>query len=381
MTLDDLSVLASPAVDDWLRELQQSAQDELRLQNVLRGRLPAGVARAAAELIWLRRKAVAKFPGGRVRWFDREGYEQSTGELISEYRAKRFAEAERICDACAGIGGDGVALAAHAEVVGVEVSPARCGMTRLNARDVGCHRLQTVCADATRWLPPRDYLFLDPSRRKGHQRFVTVQELTPSWDFCVEGATSARGAAIKLSPLMHPEDYYLDAEIEFLSSKGECRDQTLWFGALKRGRLRATVLPSGESVSVDDPSCDEVAPVGEWVYVPDPAVARAALSAQCAARFGLRLVSRDLEIVTGDQLVETALLRAYRVAAVIPWERKLLRKELRRLNARPEVVVRRGTRASEEQLRSLFPKKGERRMAALALNAPKCSVVVLSDLG
>ena len=69
------------------------------------------------------------------------------------------------------------------------------------------------------------------------------------------------------------------------------------------------------------------------------------------------------------------------MAAVIPWERKLLRKELRRLNARPEVMVRRGTRAPEEQLRELFPKKGERRMAALFLNAPEGPVVVLSELG
>jgi hypothetical protein len=73
-------------------------------------------------------------------------------------------------------------------------------------------------------------------------------------------------------------------------------------------------------------------------------------------------------------------VRSINDAVSIPWERKLLRKELRRLNARPEVMVRRGTRASEEQLRSLFPKKGERRMAVLALNAPECSVVVLSEL-
>lgn len=379
MTFRDLRRLGAPDVDAWLRELETDAADLLHLQNRLRSRLPGETARAASELLWLRTKARKKFPSGTIRWFDREGYEQATGEWIAEYRARRFSGGGRVCDACLGIGGDAVALAQRGRVIGIEVSPLRCALALCNAQSAGAASLAVVCGDATRWLPPHDLLFLDPSRRRGHQRFVTVQELTPQWGFCVEAASAAQGAAVKLSPLMHPEDYGLDAEIEFFSAAGECRDQTLWFGALKQGRLRATVLPAGESISVDDPAAEEVSPVLSWVYIPDPAVARAGLSAQCAARFGLRLVSRDLEVVTGDRRVNTCLLRPYRVKQVIPWNRKLLRQEFRRLRARPDILIRRGTRASEDSLRALFPKYGDRPVAALFLAAPEHPVAVVAE--
>jgi len=379
MTFEELRLLEAPETDRWLRKLQAETKDILRLQKQLRSRLPAGAARAASELLWLRNKARAKFPSGTIRWFDREGYEQATDELIAAHRARRFVGSRLICDVCLGVGSDGVALARQSRTVGVELVPLRCGLARLNARNAGVESLDVVCADATKWLPPHELLFLDPSRRRGHQRFVTVQELTPGWSFCVEAALAARGAALKLSPLMHPEDYGLDVEIEFISSTGECRDQTLWFGELKQGRLRATVLPGGEFVTADDPASEDVSPVGEWLYLPDPAVARAGLSRQCAARFGLRLVCRDLEVLTGDRLVCTDLLRPYRVQEVIPWNRKLLRQEFRRLRARPDVLIRRGTRATEDSLRALFPKHGDQPVAAVFLGASEGPVAVVAQ--
>src|SRR5437016_5312921 len=96
-----------------LTEAAALPPDRLTRLSRLRRRYPADMAAAAVELLELRRRARTKFTRAQAMWFTPEGLEQSTGETVAQYRAARFPAGMPVLDACCGIGGDAVALAAR----------------------------------------------------------------------------------------------------------------------------------------------------------------------------------------------------------------------------------------------------------------------------
>ena len=100
----------------------------------LRKRFPGDLAKAAVETALLRRKAAGKFSHADRMYFTREALEQSSGQTISEYRAKRFAGFTRVGDLCCGIGGDLIGLSGAANVTAVDADPLRLAMAAENLR-------------------------------------------------------------------------------------------------------------------------------------------------------------------------------------------------------------------------------------------------------
>src|SRR5688572_10809482 len=84
-------------------ELRPSTATLLAVHQRLRKQFPDELARAAVETALLRQKAKAKFTRADQMYFTRAALEQSSGETISAYRARRFDGFERIGDWCCGI--------------------------------------------------------------------------------------------------------------------------------------------------------------------------------------------------------------------------------------------------------------------------------------
>ncbi len=136
MNLEDLAFLLTDDGQRWLADVGQmeiSPQTHLQIASWLRQKLPKTQAQAVLETLLLRQHATAKFSRAAEMYFVRAALEQASAEQVAQHRAHRFATlgCTQIADLGCGLGGDAIALAAQAEVTGVEWEPVRLAMAVL----------------------------------------------------------------------------------------------------------------------------------------------------------------------------------------------------------------------------------------------------------
>jgi hypothetical protein len=298
----------------------QSAGNELALQTQLRREYPDRLVRGAFALCALRRKAAAKFSRAGQMWFDRQGLEQATSEHVARHKANRFSG--KTFDLCCGIGGDSLALAERGAVTAVDINPINGLRTEWNAEVYGVSPQVTVmCQDLSRVDPGEALVHIDPDRRgQAAGRAVRIEDYLPGLDELQKMARTFRGGAIKLSPATNFGGKFADVEIELVSLHGECKEETIWFGALRGEQSwRATVLPSGESLAGEPLEyAAEIRPPHRYIYDPDPAVVRAGLVDAAAARLGLDRLDAAEEYLTSSDFAHSTFVQAFELLAELP---------------------------------------------------------------
>jgi hypothetical protein len=309
------------------------AGNELKLQTELRQDFSSEMVSSALTQVDLRLRGAEKFTLASQMWFDRRGLEQSTAEPISHHKAQRF-EGE-VWDLCCGLGGDAIGLAGQCRVTAVDLNPASCLQTWLNAGVYQCQdQINVRCEDVTTLDLAGKLVHIDPDRRPQGNRVIRMEDAEPGLPFLKELMQSARGGAIKLSPAANFIGKFPQAEIELVSLNGECKEATIWFGELaKPGNYRATALPSGETL-VGDPLmayCD-VSMLQRYIFDPDPAIVRSGLIELLAEEKKLNRLDDSEEYLTGNHIPETAFLRSFEVIDVLPYREKELRKYFRDAN-------------------------------------------------
>ncbi|MSR56305.1 MAG: hypothetical protein EXS05_01355 [Planctomycetaceae bacterium] len=329
---------------DLLAELRDHAElvqlvstvagNELQVQTKLRRDYPDRLVRGAFALCELRRKGSVKFTRADRMWFDRQGLEQATAEAVARHKARRFQG--HVWDLCCGIGSDAIALAQSASVTAVDLNPAACLRTGWNAAVYGvAERIQTQTDDVERLAQGDDLVHIDPDRRgQSIGRAIRVEDYVPGLPFLQRLATTARGGAIKLSPASNFGGKFPDAEVELISLDGECKEATIWFGALQSDAAwRATVLPSGETLAGNplDFFSDPCEPLG-YVFDPDPAVVRAGLVDAAAMHLHLARLDREEEYLTGPAPVVSPFAQAFEVLADLPNNLTEIRRYFRAAN-------------------------------------------------
>jgi len=353
---------------------QASALPDDRLRRItrLRSLAPRAIAEAAVELLELRRRARAKFADADEMFFTPEGLEQATGDSVAAYRASRFPEGIGILDACSGVGGDARLFAERGTVIAVDCNLDAAVCTRLNCT-IGPGRLRgglaftTICADVTR-LPLKRLAdrgigaaFFDPSRRAddrfgGRRRMVCGHDYAPPLEWANVLRTHFGSVAVKVSPAIDDDSLagFEGARIEFISSRGECKEAVIWLdGCANHLQLAervpepyfATVLRSGSAPQTLAPfrcSSLESAPVGEFLYEPDPAVIRAHLIPQLASDISAAWIEPGVAYLTSNRYVATAFASAFRIVDHLPYDRKEVQRRLRTLGAHLYSVKKRG---------------------------------------
>src|SRR5262249_31834837 len=134
----------------------------------------------------------------------------------------------------------------------------------------------------------------------------------------------------KLAPgVPWPELSALNGEAEFVSLVGELKECVLWLGPYRQKARRATLLPSGDSLSAAQPAPPTgCAAPGRFLYDPDPAVIRAGLVTDLA--HSLQAWQLDAEIAYLSGAVErTPFARTYLVEESLPFHLGRLRELLR----------------------------------------------------
>ena len=137
-----------------------------------------------------------------------------------------------------------------------------------------------------------------------------------------------------------------------MSDGGDVVECALWCGPLATGvRRRATLLPSGATLTGDGTRAGLAGPVGRYLVEPDGAVIRAGLVAEAADLVDGRLLDPTIAYLTCDQRPATPFGTAYEVTDVLPFGLKRLRTLLRERGVGRLTVKKRGTAVQPEELR------------------------------
>jgi hypothetical protein len=320
------------------------------------GHSPELVA-AAVETVRLRERGEAKFGAdAAVMFFTPAGVEQATRTGVAAHRARRFAAAGvgAVVDLCCGIGGDLAAFArAGLTVTGVDADPVTAAVAEANAAALGvADRVSVRCADVTT-MDLRDVpaVFCDPARRMGGRRVFDPDAYSPPWDFLLGLVETVPMAGLKVAPGIDHERIPAGVEAEWISFGGDVKEAALWSGGLAGVPRRATLLPSGATLTGTGAELAPVGEVREWWYDPDGAVVRAHLVAELAEQLDATTVDPTIAYLTADRLVETPFARAYRVDEVMPFGLKRLRAALRSRGVGRVEIKKRGSALDVERLR------------------------------
>ncbi len=360
MTHQALRFLLSP---EGAQALQDAvlAPDTLAALDRLRPRYGPDIASAAVTTVELRHRAASKFSRAAEMFFTRDGLEMASGEALARSRARRFAPFDAVADLTCGIGGDAVALAAHTHVIAVERDPLPLTMARHNAGVYGVsERFHPVRGDALEWRPDVPAFFADPSRRSEGRRMRRGEDLIPPLSAIVEWARKAQGATLKLSPAFDWEPFRGEAEIELVSSGGECREAVLWFGALKTADVRATLTGAEVSLVSRGAPDPPVRSVGAFIYEPDAAVRRAHLVAEVAEEISAWRLDPKIAYLSADRFVETPFARAWAVREAFPFRLKELNRRLRAAGVGHVVVKKRGVAYDPAEIERRLKLEGDR---------------------
>lgn len=377
-------MLSLSAVEEAMQYAQQRADaDEATLLLWLRRRFPPAVASQAVRQIMLRQRAGRKFSRAGQMWFTPEGLEQSSAEMVAGYHASRFPPNVLVVDAGCGIGGDLVALASRGETAGIERDAWTLRCAQRNARAYGVEeRCVWVHADLLRLrLERAPFLFLDPARRVEGRRTLLPSEWQPNWTTVCELARAVRGALVKSTPALEPQHLPAEAECEYISFEGECRELLLAFGECRQGVSRsALILPVGARLRAASATTPPpVRPPQGWIYDPDPAVVAAHLVAELAEQIGGAVLHPRIAYLTAPERVETPFARVYRLLEHFPYSRSRLWERLRVWQAGRITVKKRGVSLSPEQLVSSWMPLSNREMTVILYRAEAGVVTLLAE--
>jgi hypothetical protein len=222
------------------------------------------------------------------------------------------------------IGSDTLALANVAPTTGVDLDPLRLAMAQTNAIALKpAHEATFLRADISVNIslslkPLSSAFFFDPSRRANYKRVYSVRDYTPPLSIIESWLRQYPALGVKISPGVNLEEIeHYDAEVEFISLRGELKEAVLWFGPLKVNNRRATLLPGPHSLASDmfaEELITRKLPLSEplrYIYEPDPAVLRAGLVYDLGEQLGACQLDPDIAYLTSSEHERTPFARAW----------------------------------------------------------------------
>ncbi|MBN2501080.1 MAG: methyltransferase domain-containing protein [Anaerolineales bacterium] len=358
-------------------------KDFLQDFKLLNKRYPTEVARMALTIAILREEAGRKFPQARKMFFERSAFEQASSWEVAAYRAARYAGLDRVLDLGCSIGGDTLALAEVTPTIGVDYDDLRVQMARANAAALGlAERTGFIQAELTAALPLQlnagTGIFFDPARRKNGQRIHSVRDYEPPLGIVEYWLPQAPAVGVKISPGVKLEELSAyDAEIEFISLKGELKEAVLWFGPLKTTERRATLLPGEHTLTAEHIPKIPLSEPRAYIYEPDPAILRAGLVTVVGEQLNAAQLDAEIAYLTADAYVETPFARAWQVEDWLPFQLKRLRAFLRERNVGRVTVKKRGSPiVPEDLIRDLRLEGEQEKMLFLTQMQGKPIVVI-----
>ena len=365
-----------------------AGEPPLALASRLRRDYPAGLVAAATAQDELRRAAAAKFSRAGQMLFTRPGLEQASSETAARHRARRLAGATagRLADLACGIGGDLIALAAGREVLAVDRDAVHLRMAAHNAGVYDVAAGVVTCEADVRdvSLDGIGAVFADPARRlagaAGSRRLRPGDSEPPlAWCFALTSLVPA--VAVKAAPGLPAGIVPAGWETEFVADGRDLKEAVLWSPALATAPARATILPEGHTLlpepgeepgqqpgerpgkrTGEDAAGDVlIAPPGEFLFDPNPAVTRAGLVETLARQLGAWKIDPRIAFLSSGTAQSTPFARTLRVVESAPWNEKDFARRLRALGIGAADIRRRGLAGDVDQIHRRLKLAGPHR--------------------
>jgi len=363
-THNDFEWLTSEAAEEHLQvaiRLFLKNLNPLKTAKLLRKSISPQKAAVVMEQAQLRIRGRRKFENADAMFFTGKSLEQSTSSLIADYKAKRFAEDQRVADICCGIGGDLISLAQRGgskpefETVGVEQDKVAASLAVANLKVLKLSQARVECTSFEDFdIKPFDAIHLDPDRRTKGGRTTTGNFFAPSLKSIFERIDAKRQRiGIKVAPATDFEDPGFPVEREWIGGWRECKQQVLWMGSgVSEGSRTATIIAKDGATAhfrfsdhVEKPDPPKMAKaIGPYIYEPHASILASGLAEKIAAKYSLEYLSRGVAYMNSDQILSDAepLLKGYRVDHVLPVDLKQIQKKLNQLGIGQLVIKKRG---------------------------------------
>ncbi len=379
--IDDYRWLVSEDAIGWLAlcrdrlsTANQTGNALVKLTSLLRKDLSAQRAHLVIEQIELRQRARDKFSRAGEMFFTRKGLEQATDEQLAAYKASRFFAGQPIADLCCGLGGDLLAFAGRGNARGIERDPVTALLATANAKVQGFSPQQCYVdvEDATSISLRGSAWHCDPDRRKEGRRATRGELFDPPLEAIDRLLAQSNSAAVKLAPATDvPLSWQQTAELQWLSTRGECRQQVAWFGPLARfpGQRAATVITSsGEQrtlIGMPDQPLSIATSLQRYLYEPDAAVLAAKLSSVICREHALAALAPGVAYFTSDAFIDDLALDRFEVVDCLPLDRKQLRAYCSQHRLGRLEIKKRGVEISPEKLRKEIVAQGDNAAAII----------------
>lgn len=336
-TLADIHWLTSPAGQEALAELANpsDAGKKLAVQAAARLRKKHSAARThlLLEQRELRWRARDKFLRSSELYYTRKGLEQASDEFVARVKAGRFPHAGAVADLCCGIGGDLLQLATRGPTVGYEADAATAyiAAANLSGRGLAGSTVRNEFAGIAAVEQVAAW-HIDPDRRATGTRVVEIDDYEPGPDVLHALLRANPNGAVKLAPaaLLGPADWP-PCEREWLGSRGECRQQVLWFGNLVQRMGKHTATEVKADFSCHSFSGSPEMPfqyaerVEDFLYEPSATMLAARLAGALAAEQELQSITPGGGYLTSSRFISHGLLDAFRVRDVLIFDQRKLR--------------------------------------------------------
>jgi hypothetical protein len=371
----------------------------------------------------LQRRAAQKVPDPERWLWTRKLLEQASDHHAASLMASFFPDEVPVIDICCGAGADSLALAQRGPLTAVDASAVACWLAWTNLR---LHRYPaaspTPSAEVARSaaspariihafaerlvFDPAAWLHIDPDRRSAAGRTVQVEHFQPARDFLGKLVAGSAGGSIKVAPATpwetpgplsgrpEAEAGWPDAMgIQFVSWGRSVRQQRWWWNVeqFPPGHTTLSVFDEGQrwshwTVPAARPSLQGVAAVIEenaeaiegYVGDGDPGLRAARLQPRLAEARQWRLIGgqqgyflcRSASPPPNDPLIDW-----FAIEAVMPLDRKRLRRYFRQHGVGCLEIKTRGVDCQPEQLRRELKLAGENSRSLLLT---RCSDRVLA---
>lgn len=319
--------------------------------------------------------------------------EQSTGDLLASWHASAFNENERIADLTAGLGIDAMHAAGRVGhggcVVAVEINPSVSGALEWDTRHFPWLEVVTAdCREIVRaWSADGirfNCVFIDPARRAADGgRVYSLADCEPDViSMLPELRKITSQLIIKASPMLdisHTAELLPEAtEIVCLGTSTECKelDIKIDFNIAEKSDMRiSAVTVSKDSVTEfsfkrteeQNASTSYGAPtVGGYVLDPFSAVMKAAPLKLLGERYGITKAGPNSHLWFSPSPVEGFPGRQYRVAEILPYMSKHI-KRYASVHPAVGVTVRNFDMTAEALRAKLRVKDGAARLFAVTL--------------